>query len=322
MNSTDLLTIAIPCYERKDFILEALESALNQTVKCKIIVVDNCSSHNYFEKICQEKGVTYYKNEKNIGLFPNINRCYELADTEYVKILDDDDLLLPTYVESFLKAHKLHPDIDVYYTNYLLLSAKGEKPNKEILPFGYLPNGEKVLEYGILHRLGFPYMTAAIKKSKAKLDLDHKICMGGYDWVWVYSKSTRLSFFGDSQRLHKYRYHENKASRGKGWSANLLTYSYIYELVIPKIITDNKLVKLAKKTAFEELMSLKSYGNTSELKLIMQGDNRFGNYLKEKLNESLKLRIIFFLPKRWIWLITFLHRKKNRLFHNHDLKNI
>ena len=320
MSFTDLITIAMPCYERREFFSEALESALNQTVKCKIIVVDNCSSHNYFKKTCEKKAVTYYRNETNIGLFPNINRCYELADTEYVKILDDDDILLPTYVESFLKAHKLHPDIDVYFTNYLLLSAKGEKPNKEVLPYGYLANGHKVLEYGIFHRLGFPYMTAAIKKEKAKLDLDHKLCMGGYDWVWVYSKSTRLSFFGDTQRLHKYRYHENKASRGKDWSANLLTYSYIYDLVIPKIVTDKKLVKLANKFAFEELMSLKSYGNISELKLIMNGDNRFGNYLKEKLNDSLRLRVIFYLPKKWIWIVTFLRRKKNKFFHNNYRK--
>ena len=45
MNYTDLLTIAMPVYERKDFFVEALESAIKQTIKCKIIVIDNCSSH-------------------------------------------------------------------------------------------------------------------------------------------------------------------------------------------------------------------------------------------------------------------------------------
>ena len=44
MSFTNLLTIALPCYERKEFFLEALDSALNQTVKCNIIVVDNCCS--------------------------------------------------------------------------------------------------------------------------------------------------------------------------------------------------------------------------------------------------------------------------------------
>ena len=46
---TGLVTIAMPVYERKDFFREALDSALNQPVKCKVIVVDNCSSHDYFE---------------------------------------------------------------------------------------------------------------------------------------------------------------------------------------------------------------------------------------------------------------------------------
>ena len=108
MKFTDLLTIAIPVYERKDFFLEALNSAINQTVKCNIIVIDNCSSHDYFKKICLEKKITYYRNDRNIGQDPNLNKCYKLPETEFVTLLWDDDILEPTYVSSFLDAWNKH----------------------------------------------------------------------------------------------------------------------------------------------------------------------------------------------------------------------
>ena len=33
---TNLLTISMPVFERKEFFIEALNSALNQTIKCNI----------------------------------------------------------------------------------------------------------------------------------------------------------------------------------------------------------------------------------------------------------------------------------------------
>jgi glycosyltransferase involved in cell wall biosynthesis len=302
MSYTDLLTIAIPCYERKEFILEALESALNQTVKCKIIVVDNCSSHNYFEKICLEKRVTYYRNEKNIGLFPNINRCYELADTEYVKILDDDDILLPTYVESFLKAKELYPDIDVFYTNYVLLTSKGEKSHRDVFPNGYMGKGLKIIEYGLKYRLGFPYMTAAIKREKAKLDIDNTLSLGGYDWEWVYSNADQLSFYGDSKKLHLYRAHDKKGSP-KYWQYNVLTVSYIYEVIIANKITEPKIVRQLKRKSFWELMRVKAASEKKNLINIIQSNNRYGKFLNEKLDSNYFLKIIFFIPKNFIRII-------------------
>ncbi|HCY75454.1 MAG TPA: hypothetical protein DHV28_05995 [Ignavibacteriales bacterium] len=301
MSYTNLLTIAMPCYERKDYFIAALESALNQTVKCPVIVVDNCSSHDYFEKVSKEKGVTYFRNERNIGLFPNQNRCYSLAKTEYVKVLDDDDLLSPVYVESFLKAKELHPDIDVFFSDYVLLASGRELSHPFTLPFGYMENGFKVVEYGIKYRLGFPYMTSAIKKVKAQLDLDVNDCLGGYDWVWVYSNADQLSFYGDPGKFHQYRIHDDKASP-KYWQVNLLTVPYIYEKILLEKISDPKLKKKVSRNVCMELIRLKSSSSKKILKEIINSDNRFGKYLNEKLNENVLLKTIYMVPRKLVRL--------------------
>ena len=114
MGFTDLLTISMPVYERRDFFEQALNSALNQTVKCRVIVVDNCSSHDFFKTVCKEKGVEYFRNSENIGMARNFARGFELSESKFVMNLQDDDQLAPDYVESFLKAYEEHPDIDVF----------------------------------------------------------------------------------------------------------------------------------------------------------------------------------------------------------------
>ena len=53
----NLITIAITTYKRTDYVRKALDSAINQTKPCRILLIDNNSPHNEFETI-----VDSYKN--------------------------------------------------------------------------------------------------------------------------------------------------------------------------------------------------------------------------------------------------------------------
>lgn len=97
------LTIAIPVYNRSRFIKEALESALNQTMPTKVIVADNASTAFDFEALVNSYNsprLKYYRNPFNLGMMANWNRCIELCETPYVTVLNDDDILFPTYAEN------------------------------------------------------------------------------------------------------------------------------------------------------------------------------------------------------------------------------
>jgi len=301
---TNLVTIAMPVYERKDFFRKALDSALNQTVKCKIIVVDNCSSHNYFEQICKEKNVTYYRNNTNIGLAANFARGFELAETEYVLNLQDDDLLSPNYIESFLKAVNLHPEIDVFFSNYLKLTSKGETSHNYIIPFGYMKNGKKIIEYGIKHHLFFPYMSSTIKKSKAQSIEDTKGWIGGYDWIWIYSNADRLSFFGDPNKLYYFRIHDNQI-HSKEWVVHALTTPYIYDIILQKKIENPEQKRRISKMVIRNLIFIKSKSKKNELKDVLNSNNKFGEYLRLKLDNNLRLKRIFSMPRSLVQLISF-----------------
>jgi glycosyltransferase involved in cell wall biosynthesis len=303
MNRTNLLTISMPVYERKEFFLQALESALNQTVKCKVIVIDNCSSHDYFEKTCKEKNVPYYRNDTNIGMPANFARGFELADTKFVMNLQDDDQLDPTYVEAFLEALEKHPDIDIFFPDFVRLTSKGKLPHKHTLPFGYMENGDKVIEYGIKYRLGFPYMASAIKKTIVngfvKCDYEGS---GSYDWVWIYSEADKFSFYGDSRVLYIFRDHDMQDTK-KNLLYYKLTIPYIYDKILKEKVSDPQLKKEASKAAFDELVRLKSMANKKVIDDFLKKDTIFSDYLREKLKNDLLIRSLFYIPSTGVKLV-------------------
>ncbi len=299
---TDLLTISMPVYNRKEFFVRALESALNQTVKCKVIVIDNCSPHNYFESVCREKKVQYFRNETNIGIAGNFARGFELSKTKYTLNLQDDDVLSPLYVESFVNAVTLHPDIDVFFSDFVIMTTKGELPHSHILPFGYMEKGEKIIEYGIKYKLGFPYMSSAIKSSKAHTVNEAKGWIGSYDWEWIYLNAGNLTFYGDSRKLYNYRIHGNQIT-SNDHSSFTLSIPYIYDKVLKENVKDDRLKEIASKNAFWELIRLKSELNRAKLEAIMKGESKYNKYLKEKLEENVILKFIYWFPRAWVCFI-------------------
>lgn len=109
-----LVTIAIPTYNRADFVGKAVESALKQTHQnIEVLVIDNCSTDNTKDVISsiKEPRVRYVRNERNLGMTGNFNRSLEIFKGDYWVFLPDDDMLLPEYCESCLNLFKKYPDL-------------------------------------------------------------------------------------------------------------------------------------------------------------------------------------------------------------------
>jgi len=117
------LTIAIPTYNRSSYLarLLGLLTATNLN-NIKILIVDNCSTDDteqvtksYCDK-APKQAINYYRNPANIGADANILRCFELADTEWLWIVGDDDLPVPNcidIVQATISAHQ-----DCQYLNF------------------------------------------------------------------------------------------------------------------------------------------------------------------------------------------------------------
>ena len=295
---TDKLTIAIPVFERKDFFLEAILSVLNQTIKCDIIVVDNNSSHDFFEITCRHYNIKYFKNDLNIGMFPNWNKCFELAYSDFVMILGDDDILDEKYVESFIEAYSNHSDIDVFFTDFIKYDNTNKTFSKHnhILPFGYMPNGSKVIEYGIKYRLGFPIITSTIKKSKfAGFYNDFH---ASNDWVWLYENADNLVFYGLNKKLLKYRYHGSNDSRNEKTRLNcFISIWYIYgEVFKLKYSHVNALKKYYNKNLLYNKFYVISNISKNHLAEISSLSNKYACFFNKELNNNKILASYLHIP--------------------------
>lgn len=104
-NHQPFFSILIPTYKRFQLLEEAIDSAINQDFPLfnyEIIIVDNDPHPNskIFDLILckKQKNLFYYKNEQNIGMVGNWNRCIELARGKWITFLHDDDLFFPDFL--------------------------------------------------------------------------------------------------------------------------------------------------------------------------------------------------------------------------------
>lgn len=123
-----LISIVIPTFNRMDLLKEAVESVLFQRAfrDFEVIVVENNDSSHHDAEVAQlfnvynDPRLFYYRNEKNIGMTGNWNRCIELARGEWISILHDDDLLHPDFLS---ETTKVLNDNDLVVSNVIV----GEK---------------------------------------------------------------------------------------------------------------------------------------------------------------------------------------------------
>ena len=111
----DLISIIIPYYKKKKYILETINSVLNQSYrKFEILIIyddDNLSDLNYLEKLFQsEEKIRIIKNSQTIGAGLSRNKGIQNSKGEYIAFIDADDIWKKYKLENqinFMKKKKI-----------------------------------------------------------------------------------------------------------------------------------------------------------------------------------------------------------------------
>jgi glycosyltransferase involved in cell wall biosynthesis len=130
---SDAVCITIPFYANISFLEAALRSVTSQSdTEWTAIVVDDSSREAGAREVVaalDDGRVQYIRNESNLGIAGNFNRCLELGRqaAEIVTILHADDMLEPGFVGSIRSAHQAFPTATCVAPRVTVIDAGGHE---------------------------------------------------------------------------------------------------------------------------------------------------------------------------------------------------
>ena len=122
------VTVGIPTRNRSRWLRQAVESVLAQTyTEFRLVISDNASTDDTPAVVASfdDPRVSYHRSSVDLGMFGNLNRVSELAETEYVVVLPDDDLLYPDYLSSVVSVLERHPYVSVAHSAFDVIDEDG-----------------------------------------------------------------------------------------------------------------------------------------------------------------------------------------------------
>ncbi len=117
-------TCVIPTFNQKDFLAEAIDSALAQTVPCEIIVVNDGSTDGSRFILDEYADRVKVIHQVNKGLPSARNTGIMNATGELILMLDSDDKLLSTAVERIEKVFD-DTDADIVSPSFTMFGQQG-----------------------------------------------------------------------------------------------------------------------------------------------------------------------------------------------------
>ncbi len=153
-SSTPLVSVGIPTYNQPDFLRQAIQSVLNQTVEnLEIIVIDDCST-DHTPEVVREFGDTrirYFRTAKNLRPPKSWNLAAQYALGRYFSLLPHDDLWLPNYLEKMVALAEKTPQIGFVQCNFKVINQGGIVIIKESnLPEINFLSGLKAMDWQLL----------------------------------------------------------------------------------------------------------------------------------------------------------------------------
>lgn len=133
LDDRPLVTVSVIAFNSAKYIIETLESIKKQTYHNLILQIsDDCSKDDTVE-ICQkwigENQNRFVKTKiisphSNTGVSANSNRNWDECETEWLKDIAGDDLLLPDCVETYMNYVSENPDVLLVFGKALTFSTK------------------------------------------------------------------------------------------------------------------------------------------------------------------------------------------------------
>lgn len=125
-SNNPLVSVIMPTYNSENYIGQAIESILCQTLHdFEFIIVNDASidkTHSVIQKYMRkDKRIRLVNNDRNLQIAQSLNKGISLAKADFIARMDDDDISLPQRLEKqyiFLQKNK---NVAIVGTNILII---------------------------------------------------------------------------------------------------------------------------------------------------------------------------------------------------------
>lgn len=247
-NPVPFITVMIPTYRRYNLLREAIISVISQQdfIDYEIIVVDNDPinfGNHENERLIRNfnsNQIIYYRNEENLGMFGNWNRCMLLAKTKWVCMLHDDDVLLNDYLMTMVNIIK-NNEISFLSCSLLDIRSKDEidsenhvfirKDNRINIQTRIMFCDYKNFNFGFYS----PLLGAVYCREKAisigGFDLNYSIIE---DYLFVAKFAFYFPIYQYPVHLYGYRWGANESLNLELWKDQAIHEYYLYRYISQK----------------------------------------------------------------------------------------
>jgi len=308
--SLPLVSVVMPVYNGEKYLIQAIDSVLNQSYRNIELVIVNDGSTDSSKKIItaySDSRIRFVENEINSGIVYSRNKGLESANGEYVATLDCDDLALPERIEKQVDFMEKNPEYGMCGTFYIAIDGMDIPGGKKHFPTDF----QNIATHLVLGNC-FCNSTVMIRSHIAKeLKYREKFdIVEDYELWYRISKRAKLAnlpFYGTLYRVH-----------GTNISVTKL----------------NVMLALVKKINGEILRDLKIEFSEKELEIhanllnrnidYFRDDRQFSEletwvaklYGKLKKEDSLNSSLLFeLLAEKWL-VIVFNTKRYKKLFFN------
>ena len=207
-----LISVVMPAYNAEKYIGAAIRSVQAQTYpNWHLLVIDDCSTDRTAEVAKAladaDDRIRLYRNKQNLGAAETRNRGFDLAEGDWVALLDSDDVWHRDKLEKQLAAAQ-RSGADIIYCSYSLVGPDGQKRSDYIVP-------ERTSYREMLRESAFSCSTTLLSK---RIVERHRFCTDHYheDLVyWLQLLKSGYTAAACLEPLADYRLVEGSRSHGK-----------------------------------------------------------------------------------------------------------
>ena len=179
------ISIILPVYNGIKYIKQSVNAVIDQQfTDFEFLILDDCSTDGCWEYLqgLNDKRITLYRNEKNKGLFYNLNFLIEKSCSALIKIWTQDDVMYPNCLKEIIAFHYLHPEISFSYTERHYIDA-----NSRLLEIRPVDNTAEIVTTALHTQIAFT--TGSIAGNICNVTINKKVL----DRVGPFNESMKIS---------------------------------------------------------------------------------------------------------------------------------